>query len=252
MDFALTTQSMVYDPRWNLMYLPYVADDVDQAKELLGPGGLVNNLFKEWSPDKNQYYLGTWVQGLTGVTLNEPATTPEEAKGIKIRVPNVAVWKCTWVTLGFTVTTMDYSEVPSALATGVVTGQAGGDLYQAYDCARDFNEYYVWYGDTFDPWGCVANLDAWNSINAADQKIIEDAAHEALLERFDTMMDEELKMAKILEDEYGWTIIDLSDYPEKMKAARDSVREHCWPIMDDIVGKVYMDKLREYHGMKVE
>ena len=47
--------------------------------------------------------------------------------------------------------------------------------------------------------------------------------------------------------DYGLTVVDLVDTPEKLNAAQERART-CWEKMDDVVGKEWMDKLRAIVG----
>ena len=103
------------------------------------------------------YWLGTWMRGFTGVSLNHGATTPEEAKGIKIRSAPVGLVQDTFRYLGFEVSILPYSEVPTAISACVVEGQAGGGPAQFWNLVRNINKFYVHYRDGLELWGLLAN-----------------------------------------------------------------------------------------------
>ena len=84
-DMMLSPLSPSYDPRWNANATPYIATSYAEAKSAFGPDGFMNELFTTWAKDVNMVWMGTWVQGFTGVSLStRAATNPAEAKGLKI------------------------------------------------------------------------------------------------------------------------------------------------------------------------
>ena len=250
-DMMLSPMSPSFDPRWNATYTPYIVTDYNAAKEAFGNGGFMDDMFKTWAGDVNMVWLGTWLQGFTGVSLSKQAATDAAAaKGIKIRTPPIAAFECYWNALGFTPSLIPYSEVPTAISTGVVDGQAGGGPFQTYNCCRDLNRYFVFYRDSVELWGYTINRETWNELDPADRKIIQDIVSKEAALRVNGAEKEDMDyMAKLTE--HGLEVVDLADHPEKLAAARDAGRT-CWKKLDDIVGKVWMDKIRSAVGMDIQ
>lgn len=248
-DIMLSPMSASYDPRWNVTFAPYIVTSYKDAKEVFGPGGFMDDLFKEWAKDVNMHWMGTWVQGFAGVSLSTAAaTTPKEAKGIKIRTPPIAAFECYWKKLGFTPSLIPYSEVPTAISTGVVDGQAGGGPFQTYSCCRDLNKYFVYYRDYLEVWGYTFNQDKWNELEADDRELIQSIVSKEVMKRVEGAEKEDMEYLKKLED-HGLKVVDLADTPESLLTSRDSCRE-CWSELDKLVGKVWMDKIRNKVGIQ--
>lgn len=241
-DIMLDPIATTFDPRWAAMQFPYLVTDYTSAAEIFGPGGFMNTLFTKWADEKGMHWMGTWMQGFTGVSLNHPATTPEEAKGLKIRSTPVGLIQDIYRNLGFEVSIIPYSEVPTAISTGVVEGQAGGGPAQSWNLVRDINKYYVHYRDCLELWGVVMNKDSWEKLEADDQKLIQDIFSEIVAERVKTAEAEEQEYMKKLSD-HGLTVIDLIDTPEKLAKATELGRK-TWPKMEEIIGKEAMDTIR--------
>lgn len=248
MDMMLSPMSASYDPRWNVTFAPYIVTNYAEARKVFGPGGFMDEIFAGWAQDVNMKWLGTWIQGFAGVSLSaKPATTAEQAKGIKIRTPPIAAFECYWKKLGFTPSLIPYSEVPTAISTGVVDGQAGGGPFQTYSCCRDLNKYFVYYRDYVEVWGYTINLDKWNDLDADDQALIQKVVSAQVLKRVNGAEKEDEEYLKKLQD-HGLTVVDLADTPERLTEARDECRE-CWAELDNLVGKVWMDKIRKAVGV---
>ena len=250
-DMMLSPMSASYDPRWNVTFAPYIVTNYDEAKKVFGPGGFMDEIFRGWAKDVNMHWLGTWIQGFAGVSLSAaPATAPDEAKGIKIRTPPIAAFECYWKKLGFTPSLIPYSEVPTAISTGVVDGQAGGGPFQTYSCCRDLNKYFVYYRDYVEVWGYTFNLDKWNDLEVDDRKLIQDIVAKEVMKRVEGAEKEDKEYLDKLTD-HGLKVVDLADTPDKLTGSRDNCRE-CWTELDKLVGKVWMDKIRKEVGMSVQ
>ncbi|MDL2259532.1 TRAP transporter substrate-binding protein DctP [Deltaproteobacteria bacterium OttesenSCG-928-K17] len=241
-DIMLDPIATTFDPRWAAMQFPYLVTDYEKAADIFGPDGFMTTLFQKWAEEKGMYWMGTWMQGFTGVSTNHAATTPEEAKGIKIRSTPVGLVQYTYRDLGFEVSILPYSEVPTAISTGVVEGQAGGGPAQSWNLVRDINKYYIHYRDGLELWGMVMNMDSWKKLEADDQKLIQDIANEIMAKRVLSAEAEEQEYMKKLSD-HGLTVIDLIDSPEKLARATELGRK-TWPEMEKIIGKEAMDTIR--------
>lgn len=250
-DMMLSPMSASYDKRWNVTFAPYIVTNYKEAKEVFGPGGFMDKIFQDWAKDINMKWLGTWIQGFAGVSLSaRPATTAAEARGIKIRTPPIAAFECYWKKLGFTPSLIPYSEVPTAISTGVVDGQAGGGPFQTYSCCRDLNKYFVYYRDYVEVWGFTINLDKWKKLDAEDQKLIQAVVNEEVLKRVNGAEIEDNEYLKKLA-EHGLKVVDLADTPKRLNEARDECRE-CWTELDKLIGKEWMDKIRKQVGVQVQ
>lgn len=242
-DISLDPVATTFDPRWAAMQFPYVVTDYDGAADVFGPSGFMNDLFKQWASEKGMHWLGTWMQGFTGVSINSAATTPAEAKGIKIRSTPIGLVQHVYRNLGFEVSILPYSEVPTAISTGVVDGQAGGGPAQSWNLVRDLNKYYIHYRDSIELWGMIVNADTWAKLEADDQKLIQDVANEIMQARVLKAEEEENQYMKDLAD-HGLTVIDLIDFPEKLATSVELGRK-TWDRMEETIGKEAMDAIRK-------
>jgi len=251
MDMMLSPISASFDPRWNVTFAPYIVTNYEEAKKVFGPGGFMDDIFKTWAAEINMQWLGTWIQGFSGVSLSsKPATTAADAKGIKVRTPPIAAFECYWKKLGFTPSLIPYSEVPTAISTGVVDGQAGGGPFQTYSCCRDLNKYFVWYRDFVEVWGYTMNKDKWADLEQDDQQLIQKIVSEEVLKRVNGAEAEDKEYMEKLKN-HGLKVVDLADTPERLMQARDECRE-CWSELDKLVGKEWMDKIRKEVGVAVK
>jgi TRAP-type C4-dicarboxylate transport system substrate-binding protein len=218
----------------------------DEARDVFGPGGIFDELGKEWAPKSNVYYLGTWLNNLGsfGFRFDEPITNSEDAKGVKIRCFPLDIAKCYVEKMGFSTVTLTWAEAPTAIATGVADGWIGSGAVYWYDLFRDIAKSAALTYECCETWSITMNLDRWNSLPEEYQKIIQEESDKIITKHLGQVEDEEMYYQQKLIDEHGWTIVDMAkDHPQDLQDWKDSARE-CWEIFDPIIGKEYVDRIR--------
>lgn len=107
-------------PTANLFNLPYIFKNDDHLYRVTdGPIG--KRIAEESEKKAGLLILDWWTAGTRHVILrNKPVYTPDDMKGVKIRVVESKVYIALFKALGALPTPMPYGEVYMALATGVV------------------------------------------------------------------------------------------------------------------------------------
>jgi tripartite ATP-independent transporter DctP family solute receptor len=106
-------------------------------------------------------------------SATKPIRTPEDLKGFKIRVPVSPLWTGMFTAFGASPTSINFSEVYSALQTKIVDGQENplaiiesGKLYEVQKYLSVTN--HMW-----DGFWLLANKKAMDALPAADRAIVE-------------------------------------------------------------------------------
>jgi TRAP-type transport system periplasmic protein len=112
----------IFHPEYLVYEVPYVIRDVDHFwKFWNGPvGKLINGVVLE---KDNVIVAGIVYRGARQLTANKPIKTPEDLKGLKLRLPEVKPWVAIWSSLGARPTVVPFQEVYMALKTGVAEAQ---------------------------------------------------------------------------------------------------------------------------------
>jgi TRAP-type C4-dicarboxylate transport system substrate-binding protein len=168
-----------------------------------------------------------------------PITAPKDLRGLKLRVQPAKVFADTINGLGGVAVPMAWGEVIPAAQQGVIDG---ADLpivnilaLKAYEVSKYCSMTYHNYGPT----ALVINLDIWNGLTPAQQKLLLDSSRTAqerirgLTESVDTV-----EKAKELLEPKGMTV-NTAD----VEAFRKIAQEKVWPayqkdysdIWDEIV-----------------
>jgi C4-dicarboxylate-binding protein DctP len=107
-------------PEFEVFDLPYIFDDyADLHRVTFGPIGkeLLNKL-----QSKGIVGLAYWDNGFKQLSANKPLRTPEDMKGLKMRVQPSAVLQAQMRALGAIPEVMDFSAAYQALKSGAVDG----------------------------------------------------------------------------------------------------------------------------------
>ena len=108
-------------------------------------------------------------------TSNRPVKTVDDAKGLKVRVPENDVFKAMAESWGAKPTPMNFNELYLALKTGTVDGQENPLPTIKSGKFHEVQKYIILTGHIMTPRLVVVNDAFWQKIPAAYRKIVEDA-----------------------------------------------------------------------------
>jgi TRAP-type transport system periplasmic protein len=123
-DMGLPTQGQ-FD-KWikalGVVMLPFAYDDWDHVHRTLD--GPCFGWFKELAEKEGFVLLSNWEYGFRNLTNNKrPINTPEDVKGLKVRVPPEMQMTAAFQAMGAVTATIAFPEVYMALAQGVADGE---------------------------------------------------------------------------------------------------------------------------------
>ena len=105
-----------------LLAIPYLIRDSEHLKTVVN-GDVGNAIAQEMIHNIGLRPLAYFERGPRHLTSNRPITTPDDLKGLILRVPNVPLFVKVWQALGAKPTPMAFSEVFTALQQGTVEAQ---------------------------------------------------------------------------------------------------------------------------------
>jgi tripartite ATP-independent transporter DctP family solute receptor len=112
----------LYAPTFAAPDLPFVYPDTAATKKLY-QGSLGQLMNESLIKNGNMRLIGLSPRNPRNLTANKAIRTPEDLRGIKIRVPEIMPWVKVWKELGGLATPVAWPEVYSALQTGVIEAQ---------------------------------------------------------------------------------------------------------------------------------
>lgn len=187
-----------------------------------------------------------WDNGYRQITSStKPIKTPDDLKGFKIRVPVSPLWTGMFTSFGASPTSINFSEVYSALQTRIVDGQENplatidaGKLYEVQKYLSVTN--HMWDGFWF-----LANKRAMDAIPAADRAIVEREMNAAaLLERADVAALNANLKTKLTAAGLSFTDTDPDAFRTALKNAgfysewRGKFGAEAWNTLEEAVGSL--------------
>lgn len=124
-NLDMTVNGMLgsYEPLFNVLDAPYLFINRDQIRAFHESDSF-SMLTKSLEENSNIKVLNYFEGGFRQVTNNtKPIYTPDDIKGMKMRVPEMEAMKLTFAALDTVVTPMNSKELYSALQQGTVDGQ---------------------------------------------------------------------------------------------------------------------------------
>lgn len=251
LEIGLNAGSTSYDPRTNLMFMPYLFSTWDEVRAAIGSKGWLTPIFDELYSQIGLKVLGIYLNAWDGMAytkkVDKVVMTPDQYKGIKMRVPPIRIFEVYIPTLGFISTPIAYSETFTALQTGIVDARSACPAVEAY-VMRDALSYWVATRDCFEYWFLTVNKDLWNSLAKEDQDILTAAADKVMSDQAQAAEKDENDFKKKLE------AANVKVYEVNQKQWEESakvVRENAWPkIQEELLGSILMEKVKA-HATKI-
>ena len=155
-------------------------------------------------------------------TTKKPVKTLADAKGLKIRVQQSDLWVALLQAMGANATPMPYGEVYTALKTGLVDGAENN--WPSYDTSKHFEvaKFYSITEHSMAPEMLLMSKKIYDSLTAAEQKVIRDAAKESV-PYMRKLWDEKEKASRALVEKGGAQIVevDKKSFSDAMKPVYD-------------------------------
>lgn len=213
--------------------MPYIFPDTE-ALHRVTRGPIGGSLLKKLEA-RNMVGLSYWDAGFRVLSSNKPIRTPDEAKGQKIRINSSKVNQAIMRSIGALPQTMAFSEVYTALQTGVVDG-ADGNLPNLYTQKQYEVQKHVTMTDhTYSGYVVVVNKPFWDKLPADVRSQLQEAMKAATAFN-DKVTEEDNAKAMAAIKASGKTEIHVPTPAERalwMKAMS--------PVQDDLASRVGKD-----------
>jgi tripartite ATP-independent transporter DctP family solute receptor len=165
-------------PEIGLLGLPFLFKDLPTAWTVLD--GEVGGMIDESAQKTGLKVLGFWDNGIRHVShMTKTVAAPADIKGMKIRTPPDQMTVDIFNTLGASPAPLAFSELPSALQSGVFDGQEN-PLVNIYSAKiHEITKFVTLTGHKYESTPVVASLSWWSGLDEATQTCALDATAEA-------------------------------------------------------------------------
>ena len=182
--------------------------------------------------------IAVWENGYRNITNNKrPIKTPDDLKGIKLRVPE-GKWRVKmFQAYGANPSPMKFSELFTALQTGVMDGQEN-PLTQIYSAKlQEVQKYLSLSGHVYTPSYLIVGSRKWATLPDDVRKVLEDTAKETQAFVYETAAREETDLLGKLK-QAGMQVNDV-DKDAFIKASDAVYQEFAKQVPE---GKALIDK----------
>lgn len=226
----------VIEPKLAVVSIPWIMPNnaaVDKAMKG-APGEKVKDLIRA----KGIEPLAFGENGFRHWTNSKrPLATPDDMKGLKIRVPGMKMYISLFKAMGADPTSMSFSEVFTALQQGTVDGQENPISVIYTTKLNEVQKYMTICNYSYDPIVLGVNKKLWDSIDKDTQAIMKKAAEEAMALNIKLTREDEAKQLDEMKKK-GLQVNVLT--PEQIKVFQASVTS-VYKEQESVIGKDLLD-----------
>ncbi len=247
---TLTWASSDFDKRLDLIYLGYIVSNWEEAKQLYGPGAGMLDVYNDMLADLGIHAVGIIPTDFGSVVIRKgvgelPVNYPDDPGGMKIRVPRLSIAVDRFNNLGFAAVPIPLSEVHTALQLGTVDARSFSTAVETFTL-RDVLEANILTNDYFEVAFWLVNKAWWDGLPDDVRSNLQTAADTTIAWSWDEAERKSNEFLKKARDA-GINVVELTD--DQMSAAKQIVYDNEWPMMESVVGKDIMDKIRGVVGI---
>ena len=229
----------IMDERFGVISLPWLVPDTETAdRALSGAGGEAINALLE---EKGIKGLGFGENGFRQITNSKAEiTSPEDMKGMKIRIPGIKMYVSLYKALGADPITMNFSEVFTALQQNTIDGQENPTDVIASSKLNEVQDYMTEWNYSYDALILGMNKKLFDGMDAETQQMFIDAGKEA--NEYQRKLNRETSKSQTQEFiDGGMKVTALT--AEQIEAFRASV-ESVYAEYEPIMGKELIDSFK--------
>lgn len=227
-DMTISGGSLVnWVPRIGVMEAPATIRSQEHLERVAG-GPIGEEIEAEIIEKGDLRPIAYFVRGPRNVTSNEPIRTPEDARRLKIRVPNSPLYVSFWESVGATPTPMDFSEVFTALQQGTIDAQENplaliysANFYEVQDYVNVTEHLRTWIY-------VVIGEEQFQSMPEDLQEIILEAGQDMQEYEHELFLEDEQRLADELQ-ERGMTFVTDVDQEAFAEAGQPGMVERMTP-----------------------
>lgn len=225
---------------FNIFGLPYVFRDHAHAYAVLD--GEFGKSLAEDMRKKTGIRLAAYADnGIRHFTNSKRAIrTPEDMKGLKMRVQPSPVFVKLVESLGASPTAIDWGELPAALAQGTADGQENGVTNILAASLFQHQKHISLDGHVYSLHAYLVSERFYNQLSAAEKKAVDEGIAKAQKIHRDMTREQDVTAKKVL-TEKGMTVTELSaaEIDRFRKLAQPAVKTY----LDAEVSKEWTEKL---------
>jgi tripartite ATP-independent transporter DctP family solute receptor len=198
-DFSLPSSIMSsVDDRFGIFEMPYIITSRDHMRRVQDE---MMDVFQNAAHENGYHIVGLAENGFRHITNNvRPINVPANLDGIKLRTPN-GVWRLKmFQEYGANPTPMAFSDVFTALQTGVIDGQENPYAQIASAKFQEVQKYLSITGHVYTPGYILASKKKFDSLPEDVQAVLTDCGNQTQDFTYEAAAEMEKSLLKVIED----------------------------------------------------
>lgn len=188
-----------YAPKYQALVLPFLFNSIEHMDKAYA-SDLGKELNAEFEKSCNSSVLAVWHRGARNITAKKPINTPDDLKGMKLRVTTIPIIVDAWKAMGANPTPIAFPELFVSLQQGVVDGQENPlDLIYTSKF-QEVQSHVTLTKHTYSPWLFMMNKAKYQSFPADIKKLFDEALTEATAYQHELVKESDNKNLKLLKD----------------------------------------------------
>lgn len=160
---------------YEIFSMPYLFDSPESYHKVMEDTDYMNQIYS--STDEAGFRVLTWYDaGTRNFYAKKPIRTPEDLKGLKIRVQQSPASVKMMQAFGAAASPMSFGEVYTAIQQGVIDGAENNELALTNNKHGEVAKYYSYNQHQMVPDMLIGNLKFLNGLSENERKIFEEAA----------------------------------------------------------------------------
>lgn len=212
---------------YEIFSMPYLFTSEEAYHAVMNDTDYMNTIYK--STDEAGFRVLTWYNaGTRNFYATKPIYTPEDLKGLKIRVQQSPASVNMVKAFGAAASPMSFGEVYTAIQQGVIDGAENNELALTNNKHGEVAKYFSYNMHQMVPDMLIGNLKFLNSLSDEEREVFEEAARlstEVELENWDQQVEEAKEYAQ---NEMGVEFIDVD-----VQAFKDQVANVQGEMLED-------------------
>ena len=233
-----------YNTALEISSLPSLTTSYEGLKEIFSPGSYFYGAYEKAHADVGVKLLALYVDGFVNMPMvKEPIEplNPTADHKVKLRIPPTDAFKITMDSLNWDTVTINWSDVYTAMQTGVCDGYIGSSAVLVYYTFRDLVKFYYPIRLYTETLSYVINQDVWDKLEPAHQKAIAEACQRQAVKSIDDAQEKEGVYQKKMANEYNVKIVAPTQ--EEIDELARYVRANIWPKFEKAYGKELIEGL---------
>lgn len=234
-DFTVagTANLETFTDSYEIFSMPYLFDSEEAYMATMSDEKYLENLYT--STSEAGFETVTWYYaGTRNFYAKKPIETPQDLKGLKIRVQQSPASISMTKAFGAAAAPMSFGEVYTAIQQGVIDGAENNELALTNNKHGEVAKYYSYTRHQMVPDMLIVNERFWNGLGSEEREIFKEAAKlstQVEVEEWNKQIEEAKEIARsdmkvqFLEVDMDKFKEQVTDVHEEMLADNENIRE---------------------------